>query len=659
MLTQGLCGKTCALFYHNDSAGQRKLFFKFSAIIFCKAKSMIDNWSEHCIANQIGSIGENPRSTVALFRAELYTILATTAGWIMTMKKQVLALLCSAALWSCAQTNVGQAPAFDTFSQQWWQQVTAIGSRDSAGLPDISPQSLAKAQQQRLKLMAQLEQMQSRALTDQQKINYTILHYRLQRDIDEYRFGAHYMPLNSESGFHSDLLMYIGNPQFRNAADVEAYLKKIAGIPAYMRQQMDWMRQGISKGYTQPKAVLQGYESSIEAFVTKTAEQSPFYRPFSQKPAAISDSQWQQLQQQARQLITEQVTPVYQQYLDFFVKEYRPAARDNIAATALPDGAAYYQNQLEYYTTLKLTPAEVHQTGLQEVARIRKEMEQVIAQTGFKGSFAEFVQFLRTDKQFYVDTPQQLLKEAAYLSKKIDAQLPKLFSTLPRTPYGVSPVPAEIAPKYTTGRYSQANGPHEAGYYWVNTYALNRRPLYELEALTLHEAVPGHHLQIALASEQTDLPDYRRSFYTSAYGEGWGLYSEYLGLEVGFYQDPYSNFGRLTYEMWRACRLVVDTGMHTMGWSRQQAIDFLASNTALSMHNVTTEVDRYISWPAQALSYKLGELTIKRLRQQAEHALGERFDIRAFHDAVLRNGAVPLSVLEQQINEFIHSQQQK
>jgi uncharacterized protein (DUF885 family) len=300
-----------------------------------------------------------------------------------------------------------------------------------------------------------------------------------------------------------------------------------------------------------------------------------------------------------------------------------------------------------------MTPAEVHQLGLTEVARIRAEMAKVIADTGFKGSFAEFIQFLRTDKQFYVTTPDQLLKEAAYLSKKIDAQLPKLFKKLPRTPYGVEAVPAEIAPKYTTGRYSGGRGDGDAGFYWVNTYALDRRPLYELEALTLHEAVPGHHLQVALANEQTELPSYRRSFYTSAFGEGWGLYSEYLGLEVGFYQDPYSNFGRLTYEMWRAARLVVDTGMHTMGWSRQQAIDFMASNSALSLHNVTTEIDRYISWPAQALSYKLGEITIKRLRRQAEQALGADFDVREFHDTLLQNGSLPLPILEQQINNYI------
>jgi uncharacterized protein (DUF885 family) len=467
------------------------------------------------------------------------------------------------------------------------------------------------------------------------------------------------MPLTAESGFHSDVIFMLSNSKFKTEQDVEKYLKKISSVPRYMAQQTAWMRQGIAKGYTQPKAVLVGYEQGILSFIQKDIDKSVFFRPLSQPVATIPAAKWQQLQQQARSIISEQIQPAYQQYYDFFVGEYLPAARDNIAANSLPDGAAFYQNRLEHYTTLKMTPAEVHQIGLNEVARIRAEMATVIAQTGFKGSFAEFIEFLRTDKQFYVTTPDQLLKEAAYLAKKIDAQLPKLFHTLPRTPYGIEPVPAEIAPKYTTGRYSGGREPGAAGFYWVNTYALDRRPLYELEALTLHEAVPGHHLQVALANEQANLPSYRRSFYTSAFGEGWGLYSEYLGLEVGFYQDPYSNFGRLTYEMWRACRLVVDTGMHTMGWTRQQAIDFLGSNTALSMHNVTTEVDRYISWPAQALSYKLGEITIKRLRAQAEQALGSKFDVRQFHDVILQNGSLPLPVLEQQVAKYIRQAQPK
>jgi uncharacterized protein (DUF885 family) len=569
------------------------------------------------------------------------------------MKQKLLVSLCCAALMACAQQPASTPADFDRFANDWWQRVEQVQTNTKSGLPDMSPAALEKAQQQRMALLAELNKTDASSLSEQQKINLAILQYRVQNDIDEYRFGAHYMPLTAESGFHSDVLFMLNMSSVKTEKDLQTYLEKLAALPLYMQQQMDWMRQGLAKGYTQPKAVLAGYEDSIKSFISTDPQQSPFYRPLLKQPAGIDPARWQALQQQASALISQQITPVYQQYLDFFTTQYVPGARDNIAAVALPDGAAYYQNRLEHYTTLKMTPQQVHQIGLQEVARIRAEMQQVIQQTGFKGSFAEFVQFLRTDPQFYVTKPEQLLKEAAYLSKKIDAQLPKLFKTLPRTPYGVEPVPAEIAPKYTTGRYAGGRAAGEPGFYWVNTYALDRRPLYELEALTLHEAVPGHHLQVALANEQESLPVYRRSFYTSAFGEGWGLYSEYLGLEVGFYTDPYSNFGRLTYEMWRACRLVVDTGMHTMGWSRQQAIDFLAQNTALSMHNVTTEVDRYISWPAQALSYKLGELTIKRLRQKAEKALGDKFNVREFHDAVLSNGSVPLSVLEQQIDLYI------
>lgn len=569
------------------------------------------------------------------------------------MKQKLLVALCCATLMSCAQQPASSPLDFDRFANDWWEKVGQVQPNTKSGLPDMSAAALEKAHKQRLQLIAELNKTNVSHLTEQQKINFAILQYRLQNDIDEYRFGAHYMPLTAESGFHSDVLFMLNMSSVKTDKDIQTYLEKLAAVPTYMQQQISWMQQGLKTGYTQPKAVLAGYEDSIKSFISNDPAKSPFYRPMLKQPAGIDATRWQALQQQAKTLISSQITPVYQQYLDFFVGQYVPGARDNIAAVALPDGAAFYQNRLEHYTTLKMTPQQVHDIGLKEVARIRAEMQQVIDKTGFNGSFADFVQFLRTDPQFYVNTPEQLLKEAAYLSKKIDAQLPKLFKTLPRTPYGVEPVPAEIAPKYTTGRYSGGRAAGDPGFYWVNTYALDRRPLYELEALTLHEAVPGHHLQVALANEQESLPSYRRSFYTSAFGEGWGLYSEYLGLEVGFYQDPYSNFGRLTYEMWRACRLVVDTGMHTMGWSRQQAIDFLAQNTALSMHNVTTEVDRYISWPAQALSYKLGELTIKRLRQKAETVLGDKFNVREFHDAVLSNGSVPLPVLEQQIDLYI------
>jgi uncharacterized protein (DUF885 family) len=331
-----------------------------------------------------------------------------------------------------------------------------------------------------------------------------------------------------------------------------------------------------------------------------------------------------------------------------------PNARESLGASELPDGDEYYRAQIRHFTTLDLTAEEIHQTGLEEVARIRGEMEAIIAEVGFDGTFAEFLDFLRTDPRFYPKTAEELLKEAAFIAKTMDGKLPALFGTLPRLPYTVEPVPDDIAPKYTAGRYvGPPQGSTQPGRYWVNTYALDTRPLYNLEALSLHEAVPGHHLQGALNRELGELPEFRRFSYLSAFGEGWGLYSEWLGLEAGFYQDPYSDFGRLTYEMWRACRLVVDTGVHAKGWTRQQVLDYMAEHTALPLHEITTETDRYISWPGQALAYKLGEIEIRRLRRKAEEDLGTDFDVRAFHDAVLRNGSVPLPVLADSVEAYI------
>ena len=345
--------------------------------------------------------------------------------------------------------------------------------------------------------------------------------------------------------------------------------------------------------------------------------------------------------------------PAYQAYYDFMVNEYQLNARSNIAASSLPDGEVFYQNRLEHYTTLSISAEEIHQRGIEEVKRIRSEMDVIIKKLEFKGSFREFIEFLRTEPSFYAKTAPELLKEASFIAKKMDAKLPSLFKTLPRSPYGVMAVPANIAPKYTTGRYAGSTRDDQPGNYWVNTYRLDRRPLYVLSALTLHEAVPGHHLQISLAKEMKNVAPFRKRTYISAFGEGWGLYAEYLGIEAGIYEDNYHNFGRLTYEMWRACRLVVDTGIHSLGWSRSKAIMFLADNTALSLHNVETEIDRYISWPGQALSYKIGELTIKNLRKKAEFSLGSSFDLREFHDQLLKNGSMPLPMLEQIITNYI------
>ncbi|MBU0913309.1 MAG: DUF885 domain-containing protein [Gammaproteobacteria bacterium] len=572
--------------------------------------------------------------------------------------RQKFVLFCLVVLLAACSSQSVKPKGFDDFANQLWQAEKDLNNRSKTTLPDMSAATLATQTKQRQRWLDQLQQIDVSTLTEQQQINHAILAYSLKDAISEYQYGAHLIPLTSESGFHSDLAFMVSGTEFKSKQDYLDYLSKLKTIPVYMQQQTEWMKQGLATGMTQPKAVLVGFDQSILAFISKTPEQNVFYRPFQQKPEFVDADSWVVMQSEAKQIVDQQLNPAYQEFYQFMLQQYLPGARDSIAASDWPKGREYYQNRLEHYTTLELTPEQVHQTGLEEVARIRAEMQNIITQVGFKGSFAEFIQFLRTDPQFYVKTPDDLLKEASFIAKKIDAELPKFFKTLPRTPYGVAPVPAEIAPKYTTGRYAGTNRDDRAGFYWVNTYALDRRPLYEMEALTLHEAVPGHHLQISLAREQASLPEYRRNFYTSAFGEGWGLYSEYLGVEMGFYQNPYSNFGRLTYEMWRAARLVVDTGMHTMGWSRQQAIDFLASNTALSMHNVTTEIDRYISWPAQALSYKLGELTIKKLRKEAEQQLGNEFDVREFHDVVLRNGSVPLSILEQQVANYIQQKKQ-
>ncbi|MEI6893181.1 MAG: DUF885 domain-containing protein [Colwellia sp.] len=524
---------------------------------------------------------------------------------------------------------------------------------NNAKLPDLSAGRLLTQYQQRSAIYQQLINLDDEKLTQENQINLSVLTYSLKNQLDNYTNKEYYLPLTAESGFHVWIADISKRIDFKTLADYQDYLVRLTALPHYFSQQIHWMKEGLKHGISQPKIVLEGFEQSITAFIKEDVTQSSYYKPFKKMSVFISSSQQKKLQRQAKQIISTKVMPAYKAYYDFMVNEYQPNARDNIAANSLPNGNEYYQNRLEHYTTLPLTAEKVHQQGLAEVKRIRSEMDEIIKQVGFDGSFADFVQFLRTDPQFYATTPTELLKEAAFIAKKMDAKLPTLFKTLPRIPYGVMAVPANIAPKYTTGRYEESSRDDQPGNYWVNTYRLDRRPLYVLTALTLHEAVPGHHLQISLAKEMKNVAKFRNRTYISAFGEGWGLYSEYLGLEAGMYEDPYHNFGRLTYEMWRACRLVVDTGMHSQGWSRTQAMDFLASNTALSLHNVKTEIDRYISWPAQALSYKVGELAIKRLRKEAEQSLGEDFDIRDFHDQLLKHGSMPLTMLDKIVKRYL------
>jgi len=544
--------------------------------------------------------------------------------------------------------------------QQFYQQSSPFNDPQEGGnnakLPNLSPEFLAKQNIKRQNIYNALINIDVDELSPDNKINSAVLTYILKNQVDSFKNKEHYMPLTAESGFHVWIANINQQVNLKSEQDYQDYLSKLRALPHYFEQQIAWMNLGIDEGLTQPKVVLKGFEQSIIAYIKDDVTDSEYYKPFKNMSTYVSQEAQRNIQEEAKKILIEQVMPTYQMYYDFMVNRYQPLARDNIAATSLPNGKKYYQNRVEHYTTIDITAEKVHQKGIDEVKRIRAEMDEIIKKMEFNGDFKAFVDFLRTDEQFYAKTPTALLKEASYIAKKMDAKLPSLFKTLPRTPYGVIEVPANIAPKYTTGRYSGPSRDDQAGNYWVNTYRLDRRPLYVLPALTLHEAVPGHHLQGSIAKEMQNVPKFRNRTYISAFGEGWGLYSEYLGIEAGIYENPYQDFGRLTYEMWRACRLVVDTGMHAQGWSRQQAIDYLASNTALSLHNVQTEIDRYISWPGQALSYKIGELTIKRLRRKAEEALGENFDLRDFHDQILKNGSMPLSMLEKIINQYIIEQ---
>jgi uncharacterized protein (DUF885 family) len=533
---------------------------------------------------------------------------------------------------------------------------TAVGIHDADDR--LSDTSLA-AQERRIgdtrKFADQLHAIDRAALSADEQINYDIFETQLFERVESFRFGEQYLTLNADSGFHTGLPQMSQGMPAQSVKDFDNYLSRLRGVPQVFVDQVAAMREGLKRGITPPRVTLEGVEKTVEIQMVDDATKSAFWKHLERIPDVVPAAEKARLQAEGKKIIGEQIVPAYRRFHDFLVKEYLPGCRKTLAASELPNGADYYRFLIRQYTTIPGRTAEqVHQTGLDEMKRIRAEMDEVIRQVGFKGTFAEFLQFLRTDPRFYPKTAEELIKEGSYIAKQMDGKLPMLIKTLPRKPYTVVPVPAHLAPKYTAGR--AAGSPKDApepSYYWLNTYALDTRPLYNLEALTFHEAAPGHLIQGALAEEQESLPNFRRYSYISAYGEGWGLYSEWLGIEAGFYKDPYSNFGRLTYQAWRACRLVVDTGVHAMGWSRQQVMDYLAQNTALSLHEVETETDRYISWPGQALSYYTGFLKIRELRAKAEKALGPDFDRREFHDAILLVGAVPLPVLEKRIDRYI------
>ena len=505
-----------------------------------------------------------------------------------------------------------------------------------------------------LDLINQLDEISIDKLDEDELISYELLQFVLNDIVDYYEFERYLNPLLSDSGFHSSL-NYRVRPisNFESAKD---YLNKLNALPEFVDQNFKNLREGLQKGVSQPIIIFDGYESTYNDHITSNYLDNYFYSPFKNLPSNINSVQADSLLNQAKYSIENIVVPQFKRIKKFFEEEYYPKTRTKIGVSSTPRGEDYYQNRINYYTTSnEYTAEKIHQIGLDEVARIKSEMIKIIENLKFDGSFEDFFNFLRTDDQFYANTPRELLMFARDVAKRADEQLPKFFKTLPRKPYGVAPVPDAIAPKYTSGRYvGTSKNSTEPGYYWVNTYDLRSRTLYTIPALTVHEAVPGHHLQGSLNNElDTSIPSFRRNLYLSAYGEGWGLYTEFLAEEMGLYTTPYEHFGKLTYEMWRACRLVVDTGIHALGWSKEQVVDYMSSNTALSLHEINTETDRYISWPGQALSYKIGELKIRELRSLAEKELGSNFDIRDFHEVILSKGTVTLSILESRILNYI------
>ena len=525
---------------------------------------------------------------------------------------------------------------------QWRQQEFSRTPEGRAHLPHED----AASQQRRLaywdKVLAELDKIPVDQLSEEERINYDVFREMVWGDAVDLRYKLYEAPFNADTFFWTSLGT---RKPLLSAEEYRNYLSRLREIPRYFDENITNMRAGLARGFTVPRVAIEGRDKTMEPYL-RAGEDNPLFEPFTKIPDNIPAAEREKIRAEGLKVIHDVVAPAYEKLHTMFVKEYMPKARKTIAAHDLPNGDAYYQDMVRKFTTLDITPKEIHEIGLKEVARITAAMEKTKEKAGFKGTLAEFKQFLRTDPQFYAKTPYELLAKSAYVAKKADAALSETIATLPRYRHGIIPVPEALAPIYTGGRGGLENC-------MMNTYNLPARSLFNIPALTLHECTPGHSFQAALALEAPERPDFRKNIYFSGYGEGWGLYTEYLGYEMGIYETPYDEFGQLSYEMWRAARLVVDTGIHQYGWTRQQAIDYLMEKTALTKHEVVNEIDRYIAWPGQAVSYKLGELTIRRLRAKAEEALGEKFDKRYFHDAILQLGAVPLPTLERRIDKFI------
>ncbi|MFL6333739.1 MAG: DUF885 domain-containing protein [Pyrinomonadaceae bacterium] len=550
------------------------------------------------------------------------------------------------------------------FDEEWeWTMrefptfASSLGDRRyNDRLTDASLAGAARRDEHRRQTLARLLKIDRARLASADRLNYDLFRKDLENDIEEYRLRLHLMPVTQRGGVQStDELAEL--LRFQTVKDYDDWLARLRAFPAYVDQTLEVLREGVRARMLWPKVTLQRVPAQLDRQLGARTEESGFYKPFRHFPQDLSPADRERFSRAGREAVEQSVMPALKKFRDYFVGEYLPASFDRVGAWQWPNGAEAYAFLARRYTTTELTPAQIHEKGLSEVARIRAEMQKVMAQVGFKGSLKEFFKKLRTDDEFYYKKPEDLLDAYRAIAKRIDPNLVKVFKTIPRQPYGVIPIPDTLAPDTTTAYYQQGSADGtRPGYYYVNLYKPETRPKWEMMALSLHESVPGHHLQIARAMELGEIPKFRRYGGYTAFIEGWGLYAESLGEEMGLYDDPYAKFGQLTYEMWRAVRLVVDTGMHSYKWDRQKAIDYFLDNAAKTELDVTNEIDRYITDPGQALAYKIGELKFKELRARAKAALGEDFDVREFHDLVLGSGAVPLDVLERNVDDWVKQQ---
>jgi len=567
-------------------------------------------------------------------------VLASTA--VATPAEEFSALLDEAWEWQLVENPMFASNLGDRrFNDRW---------------SDESIEAIERRQAETREFLRRVYAIDRSALSEEDQLNYELFRRSLQDSVDGFAFNGHLLPFYQRGGVQN-LDSNTNGLRFVTVKDYEDWIARLSKIDVVIDQSIDLAERGRKAGMMSPKILMQRIPDQIAVQLVDDAEASPFYKVFAEMPDAISADDQARLRANARTVISETVLPAYRELNEYFVETYLPASRDSIGLSELPNGNEWYEHRAHRYTTTQMSPDEIHRLGLEEVARIRGEMQKIIDALDFGGSFQDFLVFLRSDPQFYFDSPDELYQAYLATSKRIDPELVKLFGKLPRMPYGVKPIPDSIAPDTTTAYYSRpaADG-SRAGTYWVNLYKPEVRPKYEIEVLSVHEAMPGHHLQIALQQELPDMPNFRRFMGFTAFVEGWGLYSESLGPDLGLYQDPYSQFGALTYEMWRAVRLVVDTGMHYKGWTRQQAIEFFKDNAAKTELDIVNEIDRYIGWPGQALAYKIGQLKIKAIRNRAEIALGDDFDVRAFHDELLGAGALPLDILEQRMDTWLDEQ---